>query len=69
MPAERPRCAWCDRQLRPYIDVERADGSWSGRVVRRTWIGWRAYEGVFDTATCAIKFAGASYRGGYRRRR
>jgi hypothetical protein len=71
VPAVRPRCAWCDRPLKPSVDNHYSDEPqiWKRRIVRRTFAGWRAYEGVFCVQACAIRFAGASYRGGYRRQR
>ena len=63
----RPLCAWCARKLRPTVNEEREGTAVRGRIVRRTFVRWNAYEGVFCTASCAIAFAGASYRGGYRR--
>lgn len=71
---DRPRCAWCGRKLAPRLEL-----FWNGqksagaslaigaRVTRRVWLGWSAYEGVFHSMRCALRFAGASYRGGYRR--
>jgi len=67
MPDPRPLCAWCARKLRPTVNEEREGTAVRGRIVRRTFVRWNAYEGVFCTASCAIAFAGASYRGGYRR--
>jgi hypothetical protein len=71
VPAERPRCAWCARPLKPSVDNHYSDEPqiWKRRIVRRTFAGWRAYEGVFDVQGCAIRFAGASYRAGFRRQR
>jgi hypothetical protein len=69
MPKERPLCAWCGCKLAPAVRYTHADGQWVGKVIRRQWVGWRAYEGAFHSATCAIRFAGASYRGGFRRKR
>lgn len=69
MPTERPRCAWCDRGLKPLVD-----DTWNGdrglgrRMIARVFLRWRAYESVFCTTRCAIRFAGASYRGGFRRK-
>lgn len=70
MPAERARCAWCERALRPQVINHYDDHpkAWKRLIIRRTFAGWRAYEGVFHSTGCAIAFAGASYRGGYRRR-
>jgi len=69
MPAERPRCAWCDRLLKPRVEnvYSQEPQLWLRRIVRRTFIRWRTVEGVFDTNRCAIRFAGASYRGGFRK--
>lgn len=67
MPKDRPRCAWCDKLLRPRLDIKHEDGNYSKRVLRRIFLGWNAYEDLFCTSTCAVRFAGASYRGGYRR--
>jgi hypothetical protein len=70
LPAERPRCAWCNRPLRPDVrNTYSDDPLWRRRIIQRHFNGWRTIEGVFDTNGCAVKFAGASYRGGYRRKR
>lgn len=75
MPEPRPLCAWCRRKLRPVVNCEwngsKAIGAalaYQARVTRRTWTRWDSYEEVFCTTRCAIKFAGASYRGGFRRK-
>lgn len=71
MPAERPVCAYCGRQLKPEVHnhYDEAAKLWKRRIVRRTFEGWRSYEGAFDTTACAIAFAGASWRAGFRRKR
>lgn len=69
MPAERPRCAWCNAPLAAILNTEHTDGDHQKPVVRRVFVRWSAYEGLFHNTGCAIRFAGASYRGGYRRKR
>lgn len=81
MPAERPVCAWCSRKLKPVVDDERVPAkAYTGEPIqpgdifaaesytRRVWRRWDAYEGVFCTLLCSMRFAGAAYRGGYRRK-
>jgi hypothetical protein len=80
MPEPRPLCPWCDRKLRPVVDVKTAKDALAGPkpfqagdvyyttgVIRREFVRWSAYQNVFCSATCAVAFAGAAYRGGYRR--
>lgn len=69
LPKDRPRCAWCNRLLRPLSDraYEKTAGGATIKVERRTFIRWDAYQEVFHSATCATAFAGAAYRAGYRR--
>lgn len=70
VPEERPRCEWCARRLRPSV-VNHYTGeteSWKRTIVRRTFSGWQSYVGAFDTKDCAVAFAGAAFRAGYRRK-
>jgi hypothetical protein len=63
MPANRPRCPWCHRQLAGWYE-------WPNHAQRaqpRKWQGWRGYNGLFDRLTCALQFATAAHRAGYRR--
>jgi len=67
LPAERPRCAWCARKLRPRVHTEAV---WHPhRVIGRKFEGWSTVAGGFCTNACAIQFAGACYHAGYRRER
>lgn len=73
LPAERPRCATCGKPLAYWTKDERArragDLSAYGDVIKRTFERWRGYprrDPIFDTLTCAERFATASYRAGYR---
>jgi hypothetical protein len=69
LPAKRPRCAWCDRPLRIVCDniFDKANRPGGRRLSGRVFRFFVSYEEVFCTTRCAIAFAGASYRGGYRR--
>lgn len=69
LPAERPRCAFCDRKLRPITTHERRKGliDWTRpAVVRRQFIRWDSYDGLFCRLVCARQFACAAHRAGYR---
>lgn len=69
LPAERPHCPWCDRPLRMLTNHLKDPNAklWLAVVKRRVFVRWQTVEGVFCTNSCAIRFAGASYRGGFRR--
>lgn len=71
LPVDRPRCAWCDRQLRPIVDEIRnpSQETTAPRLLRRIFVQWREIERAFCSSKCAVLFAGASYRGGFRRAR
>jgi hypothetical protein len=72
MPAERPVCAYCGRRMQPITDHQREHGKgWgTGRIIRRVFKFWKAYptyrDPIFDTKECALKFAVAAHRAGYR---
>ena len=70
IPDERPHCDYCKRELRPRTDREYDRSSSHWRVTRRTFSGWSCYgipeSGQFCTKACAIRFAWAAYRAGYR---
>jgi hypothetical protein len=69
LPVERPVCVWCQKKLRPVSNGVYESGKLSGALLRRTFVRWDAYRDVFCTLQCALNFADASYRGGYRRAR
>ena len=72
VPAERPRCPYCNRRLRPVSNdtQEKQDlpgGVWRLVVTRRAWAGrWLAYAGLFCRLNCALNFAVAAHEAGYR---
>ncbi len=69
LPAERPRCQHCDRPLRPVVDRTHhplVGGGSSFRVKTRTFRRWTSYRGLFCTLGCALNFAEAAHRAGYR---
>lgn len=66
MPALRPLCQYCQCKLRPDLKVEHAGGSYSKAVIRRTFLRWNCYRGLFCTKGCAIEFAAAAHKAGYR---
>ena len=62
--SERPLCPGCGKRLRPYIN-EDLSGKWD-EPRKRAWNGrWDAY-GMFCTMICAVDFANAAYKAGYR---
>jgi hypothetical protein len=63
MPANRPRCPWCHRQLAAWCEWQERDQ----RGQPRKWRSWRGYNGLFDRLTCALHFATAAHKAGYRR--
>lgn len=67
----RPECAFCARYFQPQVHNEYKSHEnkdpLAPHVVRRVFKYWRSYRGLFCTTGCAIDFAEASYRGGYRR--
>ena len=63
---ERPRCPYCNKRLRPRVDDDRVYEP-SYRIVRRWWAGdYHGYRQLFDTKKCAIDFAAAAHKAGYR---
>lgn len=62
LPADRPRCVWCDRPFAAHTIDTRTDAG-----IARKFSRWSSYDGLFDRLRCARAFAVASYRGGYRR--
>jgi hypothetical protein len=62
MPDVRPHCQNCDKPLRPWSTDER-DGR---RIVRRVFLKWNSYAGLFCTLRCSLRFAEAAHRAGYR---
>ena len=72
LPLTRPRCAYCNRGLRPVTSHEFRKGLivWTlPRVVRRAFLRWDAYDGIFCRLSCARAFAVAAHAAGYRIRR
>lgn len=64
MPADQPRCQYCDQKFRCWTKDTWADGY---RILaRRVFAGWRSYDGLFCRLICARRFAQAAHRGGYR---
>jgi hypothetical protein len=43
IPAERPLCAWCGRELPMLVHDTRGDGSEWGTITRRVFFGWGGY--------------------------
>lgn len=82
LPAHHPRCPWCDRPLLMHVKEFDAAGvsRWAGGrkpYARIVFEGWRGYGStrwatgtipIFDRLRCALDFAEASYRGGFRRK-
>lgn len=76
LPEERPRCVMCDRKLQPSTDYEYAkrEGGSSiySQVLKRTFRHWRGYwanrtgDEKFCTTRCAMDFARAAFKAGYR---
>jgi hypothetical protein len=76
LPAERPRCAHCDKLLRPWVtetreNVRPPEGGIRSRVVSRKFDGlWRGYphsrNPIFCTLRCTLAFAVAAHKAGYR---
>ena len=74
LPDERPVCPWCGRKLVPVTIDRRTKRSGdvgdfaSGDVIARKFHRWKGYAELFDRLQCALEFALASYRAGYRMR-
>ena len=77
LPAERPRCAYCNRPLRPMTTSTSNPAVWAGqhfnpmvpRVLHRVFFAWNAYAGLFCRHKCATSFAAAAHKAGYRVKR
>lgn len=73
MPTPRPVCPMCSRPLRYWTNDTpelREGGSSTGRILRRVFYRWRGYPNrapIFDRLECALDFALAAHRAGYRR--
>lgn len=72
MPADRPRCVWCNRPFKAWTDDTREEGRDEHRalisiVIRRTFKNFSSYRGKFDRLRCALAFAVAAHNAGYRR--
>lgn len=76
--AERPRCAYCGKPLRPnvrkhYADMATRRNPLAPDCLKRTFEGWEGYPRyrkdtgpLFDTLSCAERFAIAAHKAGYR---
>lgn len=72
LPDTRPRCQYCDKPFRPIASHEHRPGLivWTEpSVVRRTFIRWDSYDGLFHSLNCARRFAVAAHLAGYRIKR
>jgi hypothetical protein len=71
MPSEQPHCPWCNRRLKFWTKDEYKDGKQFGDVIARTFHAWTGYPNsntpIFDRLTCAVQFATACHKAGYRR--
>jgi hypothetical protein len=73
LPKVRPVCPWCGKPASYWTTDHRRQvngdvGTFgSGPIVRRTFARWNLYNGIFDRLVCALAFATASYKAGYRR--
>lgn len=77
IPTERPTCKGCSRKLRPTstdkerqvpTKVDTPEGTFHGHrteTASRTFLAWDGYDG-FHTLNCALRFAIAAFKGGYR---
>lgn len=69
--ANRPRCAWCGQRLKPRINnIEKKVGDtihFRTEISRRVFAGYEAYDGLFHSLRCALDFATAAHKVGYRR--
>jgi hypothetical protein len=74
LPLDRPRCQHCARPIGYFSDSERSHEVPS-RIVRRVFRFWKGYGQVVDgvprwcTLRCALAFANAAHRAGYRMQR
>ena len=72
LPATRPHCVFCGKlmpMMTDYTREERPGGSSTSVVLRRVWRRWDGYpwrEPLFHSLSCALKFAIAAHRAGYR---
>lgn len=65
----RPRCQRCDRAFAWIVDHKYAGpnaGPLSPRVLRRVFVRWSSYRGLFCTLSCALAFAELAHKAGYR---
>jgi hypothetical protein len=70
MPEQRPICQWCGVKLTPWTRTHEEGVGNARRMVKREFGGWNGYpthEPLFHSTGCAIKFATACHRAGYRR--
>lgn len=71
VPSPRPRCPLCNRPLKFWTSSAEAARVLYADEARPTsatltFKGWRSYGGLFDRLQCALEFAVASHRAGYR---
>ena len=82
LPAERPRCAFCDRPLRALTRDTQNPAVWADghhnplvpRILRRVFwrwdgYGWDGHRALFCRHQCATNFGAAAYKAGYRVKR
>lgn len=76
LPPERPLCPNCGRKLAPVTIDTRVDANgqpsknWDAWVAtRRVFTRWSSYQGLWCRLRCALDFATAAHRAGYRIRR
>jgi hypothetical protein len=75
MPDKRPNCVFCDKPLRPLVKntYDNHEARHYGKVTKRDFEGWQGYSiergnqwDKFCTHGCALAFAAAAFKAGYR---
>jgi hypothetical protein len=72
--AERPKCANCNKPLAPLFTMVWDNKPGGGmHAIAKVWNhniggGYSSYHGLFHTQQCAIMFAAAAHRAGFRRK-
>lgn len=70
IPKDRPRCPGCGKLLeyRTEDTMERRDSEGFTRyvLVRRVFARWGGYLGRWHSLRCALQFAEAAYKAGFR---
>ena len=68
IPDERPTCAFCGKPIAPIVGnhYDNHPQLFKRIIVRRTFEGWRTIASAFHSNGCAVKFAAAAHRAGYR---